>query len=78
MQKLNHLNNEIRDYVTNFSYVKHSMLWTMGWKGHVACMGEMGNADSVFVGKPEVNENRLEIIVIDGKLIFNLVLKELD
>ena len=41
-------------------------------------MGEMGNADSVFVGKPEVNENRLEIIVIDGKLIFNLVLKELD
>jgi hypothetical protein len=41
--------------------------------GHVACMGEMRNADSTLVGKPE-GRDHLENLGVGGKVILERIL----
>jgi hypothetical protein len=41
-------------------------------------MGEKRNSDSVLVGKPGVKKGHLEEVSVDGKLILQHILKELD
>ena len=65
-------------YANNFSYLNHSMLWRIRWEGHVARMWEKRNLDSVLVGKPEGKKDHLQDIRVDGKLILQRILKELD
>jgi hypothetical protein len=47
----------------------------MSWKGHVAWMGEMGNAYRILVGKSERRDHSVDPCV-DGDLILEWILEK--
>jgi hypothetical protein len=46
-------NEELRDLYSSLSVVRLIKSRRMSWAGHVALMGEKGNAYTLLVGKPE-------------------------
>jgi hypothetical protein len=46
-------NEELRDLYSSPSIIRIIKSWRMRWAGHVARMGEKGNAYRLLVGKPE-------------------------
>jgi hypothetical protein len=45
----------------------------MKWVEHVVCIGEMGNASKILVGKPE-GKGPLEYLGIDGRITLKWIL----
>jgi hypothetical protein len=47
------LHKELHNLDTSPNIIQVIRSGRMKWMGHIACMGEMRNAYSIFVGKPE-------------------------
>ena len=50
---------------------------SMGWAGHVACIGENRGVYRVYVGKPE-EKRRLVIPGVDGRIILRCIFGKWD
>jgi len=44
----------------------------MRWAGHIACIGQMRNANNIFVGKPE-RKRSVGRGGVDGRIILNWI-----
>jgi hypothetical protein len=68
-------NVELRDLYSSPSKIRIIKSRKMTWTGHVARMGEKGNADRLLIGKPEGKRRQKKNQDVGGWIILSWILK---